>query len=259
MRVAVIGAGPAGITAAMRLAQGGAQVSVYEAGDRVGGLARSFDLWGQRVDLGPHRFFSMDARVNRLWLDIMGADYRMVDRLTRIHYRGRFFHYPLRPVNALANMGLLDAIALPGQLSARARCADLPTRSATARSNRGSSVASAGGCSTCSSSPTAKSCGASLPGAGRRFRRPADQEVLAGRGHAKPPSYPASKTPTPRWSIVLLIRWQARASSTSGWPSASALSAARFICAARCGASCTTIIKSAAWNWSTARKNRAIT
>ncbi len=73
MRVAVIGAGPAGITAAMRLAQGGAQVSVYEAGDRVGGLARSFDLWGQRVDLGPHRFFSMDARVNRLWLDIMGA------------------------------------------------------------------------------------------------------------------------------------------------------------------------------------------
>ncbi|HVU88488.1 MAG TPA: FAD-dependent oxidoreductase [Pirellulales bacterium] len=109
MRVAVIGAGPAGITAAMRLAQGGADVVVYEAGDRVGGLARSLDLWGQRVDLGPHRFFSTDARVNRLWLDVVGRDYRMVDRLTRIHYRGRFFRYPLRPVNALANMGVLDA------------------------------------------------------------------------------------------------------------------------------------------------------
>jgi len=109
MRVAVIGAGPAGMTAAMCLAQGGAQVTVYEAGDRIGGMARSFDLWGHRVDLGPHRFFSTDARVNRLWLDVVGRDYRMVDRLTRIHYRGRFFHYPLRPMNALANMGLWNA------------------------------------------------------------------------------------------------------------------------------------------------------
>ncbi len=105
MRVAVVGAGPAGITAALRLSQGGAQVTVYEADDRVGGLCRSLDLWGQRVDLGPHRFFSTDARVNRFWLDIVGRDYRMVRRLTRIYYRDRFFHYPLRPLNALANMG----------------------------------------------------------------------------------------------------------------------------------------------------------
>ena len=97
------------MTAAMCLAQGGADVAVYEAGDSLGGMARSFDLWGHRVDLGPHRFFSTDARVNRLWLDVVGRDYRMVDRLTRIHYRGRFFHYPLRPVNALANMGLWNA------------------------------------------------------------------------------------------------------------------------------------------------------
>ncbi len=109
MRVSVIGAGPAGITAAMRLAQGGAQVVVHEAGDRVGGLARSLDLWGHRVDLGPHRFFSTDARVNRLWLDVVGRDYRMVNRLTRIHYRGRFFQYPLQPVDALRNLGVVDA------------------------------------------------------------------------------------------------------------------------------------------------------
>ena len=110
MRVAVIGAGPAGMTAALRLSQGGAQVDVYEADDRVGGLARSFDLWGQRVDLGPHRFFSTDARVNRLWLDVVGREYKMVDRLTRIYYQGRFFHYPLRPFNTLANMGLVPAL-----------------------------------------------------------------------------------------------------------------------------------------------------
>jgi protoporphyrinogen oxidase len=109
MRVAVIGAGPAGMTAALELSRGGADVQVYEADRRVGGLARSFELWDQRVDLGPHRFFSTDARVNRLWLDVVGRDYRMVQRRTRIYYRGRFFHYPLKPFNALANMGAIDA------------------------------------------------------------------------------------------------------------------------------------------------------
>ena len=109
MRVAVIGAGPAGMTAALQLSRGGVEVAVYEAGQCVGGLARSLDLWGQRVDLGPHRFFSTDARVNRLWLDVVGREYAMVNRLTRIYYRRRFFHYPLKPLNAFWNMGLPDA------------------------------------------------------------------------------------------------------------------------------------------------------
>lgn len=108
-RVAIIGAGPAGITAAYQLAKGGAGVDVYEASDTVGGLARTIELWGQRVDLGPHRFFSSDRRVNELWLEVVGRDYCMVDRLTRIFYRNRFFHYPLRPGNALWNMGLANA------------------------------------------------------------------------------------------------------------------------------------------------------
>ena len=77
MRVAVIGAGPAGITAAYQLAKGGADVEVFEAGNAVGGLSRSIDLWGQKVDLGPHRFFSQDPRVNKLWLEVAGGDYRL--------------------------------------------------------------------------------------------------------------------------------------------------------------------------------------
>lgn len=109
MRVAVIGAGVAGLTAAYQLARRNTEVEVFEAADAVGGLARSIDLWGQRVDLGPHRFFSKAARVNRLWLDVVGSDYRMVDRLTRIYFRGRFFDYPLRAANALVNMGVLNA------------------------------------------------------------------------------------------------------------------------------------------------------
>jgi protoporphyrinogen oxidase len=93
------------MTAALELSRGGAEVVIYEAADRVGGLARSLDLWGQRVDLGPHRFYSTDARVNRLWLDVVGRDYRMVDRNTRLCYQGRFFRYPLEPLDALVNMG----------------------------------------------------------------------------------------------------------------------------------------------------------
>lgn len=110
MRVAVIGAGPAGMTAALQLSQGGVDVDVYEAGASVGGMARSLDLWGQRVDLGPHRFFSTDGRVNQLWFDVVGHNYAMVDRLTRIYYGGRFYRYPLKPLNAFRNLGVGEAL-----------------------------------------------------------------------------------------------------------------------------------------------------
>jgi protoporphyrinogen oxidase len=110
MRVAVIGAGPAGLTAAYQLAKAGATVEVYEAGPQVGGMARTFDLWNQKVDLGPHRFFSSDTRVNKLWLEVVGRDYAMVDRLTRIYYKRRFFQYPLKPLDALTNLGVLEAL-----------------------------------------------------------------------------------------------------------------------------------------------------
>lgn len=109
MQVAVIGAGPAGITAAYELAKKGVEVHVYEASDTVGGLARSFKLWDQIVDLGPHRFFSSHRRINELWLEVVGRDYRMVNRLTRIYYRGRFFFYPLKPFDALSRLGPFEA------------------------------------------------------------------------------------------------------------------------------------------------------
>ena len=113
-RIAVIGAGPAGLTAAYELAKGGVEVEVFEADSRVGGLCRTISLWGQKVDLGPHRFFSSDGRVNRLWLKVIGRDYAMVDRLTRIHYKGRFFQYPLRPLDTFANLGVSEVLRCLG-------------------------------------------------------------------------------------------------------------------------------------------------
>jgi len=111
MRIGIIGAGPAGITAAYCLARAGVHVEVFEASGEVGGLARSFDLWGQKVDLGPHRFFSNIKRVNDLWLEVVGTDYHAVNRLTRIYYKGRYFRYPLQAFNAFWNMGPAAALA----------------------------------------------------------------------------------------------------------------------------------------------------
>jgi protoporphyrinogen oxidase len=105
-RIAVIGAGPAGITAAYELAKAGYAVDVYEASDRVGGLSKTIELWNQKVDLGPHRFFSNDSKVNKVWLEVVGKDYKMVDRLTRIYYKKKFYYYPLKPFDALFKLGV---------------------------------------------------------------------------------------------------------------------------------------------------------
>ena len=110
MKIAIIGAGPAGITAAYKLAKDGINVDVFEASNEAGGMAKTIDLWNQKVDLGPHRFFSCDPRVNELWLEVVGSDYEMVNRLTRIFYQNTFFHYPLKPWNAFINLGLFETI-----------------------------------------------------------------------------------------------------------------------------------------------------
>lgn len=114
MRIAIIGAGPAGMTAAYKLSMGipGGRISqldLYEASSQVGGMAKSLRIWDQTVDLGPHRFFSHDRKVNQLWLEVAGRDYKMVNRQTRIYYNGKFFDYPLKAGNALKSLGLLQA------------------------------------------------------------------------------------------------------------------------------------------------------
>ncbi|MEN8226541.1 MAG: FAD-dependent oxidoreductase [Bacteroidota bacterium] len=113
MKIAVIGAGPAGMTAAYEISkQLGKKISaldLFEKSDRVGGLSRSIELWDQRVDLGPHRFFSHDTRINTFWLEVVQDRYDIVDRQTRIYYKKRFFDYPIRAFNALNGLGIFEA------------------------------------------------------------------------------------------------------------------------------------------------------
>lgn len=103
----VIGAGPAGLAAAYQLIKNNVQVEVFEASPFVGGMSRSFDLWDQRVDLGPHRFFSKDPRINAFFDELIKEDFTQVQRLTRIFYNKNFFDYPLKIFNVLGNLSLV--------------------------------------------------------------------------------------------------------------------------------------------------------
>jgi protoporphyrinogen oxidase len=109
MKVAVIGAGASGLTAAYKLTQKDITVDVYESGQTVGGLGKTIDLWGQKVDLGPHRFFSNDIRINKLWLELAGNDYQIINRLTSIYYKNKFYFYPLKPFDALIKLGFIES------------------------------------------------------------------------------------------------------------------------------------------------------
>src|SRR5262245_27575459 len=106
----IIGAGPAGLTAAYELGKLGRCATVLEASHDVGGLARTVTYRGYRFDIGGHRFFSKAPLVNALWHEILGDDFLLRPRLSRIFYRGHFFDYPLKPLNALRGLGPLEAL-----------------------------------------------------------------------------------------------------------------------------------------------------
>jgi protoporphyrinogen oxidase len=108
-KIAIIGCGPAGLTAGYILSKRGYEVELFEASSSVGGMSKTIELWGQLVDLGPHRFFSQDPRVNKILFDVIDKDYAVVNRMTRIYYKNYFFNYPLKPFNALRGLGIIEA------------------------------------------------------------------------------------------------------------------------------------------------------
>ena len=111
-RTVVIGAGPAGLTAAYVLSKQGHQVTVLEGDDMVGGISRTAQYKGFRFDIGGHRFFTKIAPVESLWHEVLGNEFISVPRMSRIHYNGNYFDYPLKAANALKGLGILNAILI---------------------------------------------------------------------------------------------------------------------------------------------------
>lgn len=110
-KILIIGAGPAGLTCGYQISKNhNYDCKIIEITDQVGGMARSITIFDRIVDIGPHRFFSNDTRINKLWLEVIGSEYKMVNRLTRIYYKKKFYNYPLKPFNALFNLGIITSI-----------------------------------------------------------------------------------------------------------------------------------------------------
>ena len=97
------------MTAAYEASKLNMQSTLLEADDQVGGLSRTVTYRGYRFDIGGHRFFSNIPFINELWHEILGEDFLLRPRLSRIYYRGCFFKYPLQAVNALTGLGPLEA------------------------------------------------------------------------------------------------------------------------------------------------------
>lgn len=110
-KVAIIGAGPAGLTAAYLLTKADVPVVVLEGDPKyVGGISKTATYNGYHFDIGGHRFFSKSREVEDLWTEILPDDFLVRPRSSRILYRNRFFTYPLKAGEALRKLGIIESV-----------------------------------------------------------------------------------------------------------------------------------------------------
>ncbi|MFH0910514.1 MAG: NAD(P)/FAD-dependent oxidoreductase [Planctomycetota bacterium] len=107
-RAVIIGGGPAGLAAGYECGRRRIPAVVLEADSVVGGLCRTVEHNGFRFDLGGHRFFTKSREVSALWHEILGDEFLRRPRLSRIYFGGRFVAYPLKPLDALRRLGLVE-------------------------------------------------------------------------------------------------------------------------------------------------------
>jgi len=111
--VAIIGAGPAGLTAGYQLRKHDISTCIFEADPKyVGGISRTVKYKDFLFDIGGHRFFSKSKEIEDLWDEILPQDMLQRPRQSRIFYRDKFFSYPLNPMEALRNLGAKQSIMI---------------------------------------------------------------------------------------------------------------------------------------------------
>ncbi len=112
-RIIIIGAGPAGLTAGYELIKKDFDVTILEAESQLGGISKTVDYKGNKMDLGGHRFFSKIPEVNRWWTEILKDDFLTRDRKSRIFYERKFYDYPIS-LNAttLKNLGFVRILKI---------------------------------------------------------------------------------------------------------------------------------------------------
>lgn len=114
-KVVIIGAGPAGLTAAYQLCKEGVKSVVLEKDDVVGGISRTVNYKGYLFDIGGHRFFTKVRAVDEMWREVLGEEkFLKRPRLSRIYYDKKFFHYPLKATNALLGLGIWNCVMMLG-------------------------------------------------------------------------------------------------------------------------------------------------
>ena len=107
----IIGAGPAGLTAAWEAEKHGKKTLILESDKEIGGISRTVERNGWRFDIGGHRFFTKVDEVYKIWDEILSEDdFLLRPRMSRIYYKNKFYDYPLKASNALFNLGIFEAI-----------------------------------------------------------------------------------------------------------------------------------------------------
>lgn len=108
--ILILGAGPAGLTAAYELSKNGVSSVLLDRDSWVGGLSRTVEYKGCRFDLGGHRFYTKISMVEQMWREVLGKELLTRPRLSRIYYKSKFFQYPIDPIEAVCKLGLWQGI-----------------------------------------------------------------------------------------------------------------------------------------------------
>lgn len=110
--IIIIGSGVAGLTCGYELVKNGYTPLILDSGDRVGGIARTDIFKGYCIDIGGHRFYTKLPEIEAIWHELLGSKFMLVNRLSRIYYKQKYYNYPIELHNAISNLGIGETLGI---------------------------------------------------------------------------------------------------------------------------------------------------